>query len=153
AGRGRASLARCASDHSPRSWRRASASASRRSRREPPGPCSRSRPAGAAVGLLTSGLVIGAIAIPVTGRVASALAAEDPGCIVLDEIAGQLIASSVVPLVASPSPRLAPVPWIASFLAFRLFDVWKPGPIRGWQRLPGGLGIVVDDAAAGVLAA
>jgi phosphatidylglycerophosphatase A len=107
----------------------------------------------AAVGLLTSGLVIGAIAIPVTGRVAAALAAEDPGCIVLDEIAGQLIASSVVPLVASPSPRLAAVPWIASFLAFRLFDVWKPGPIRGWQRLPGGLGIVVDDAAAGVLAA
>ena len=107
----------------------------------------------AAVGLLTSGLLVGAIAIPITGRVAAALDSKDPRCIVLDEIAGQLIASSAVPLVASPFPRLAAASWIVSFLAFRLFDVWKPGPIRGWQRLPGGLGIVVDDAAAGVLAA
>lgn len=107
----------------------------------------------AGVGLLTSGLVVAALAVPVTGKVAAALGASDPGCIVLDEIAGQLIASAVVPLFAYPSPRVAAAAWIASFLAFRLFDVWKPGPIRGWQRLPGGWGIVVDDVAAGALAA
>jgi len=107
----------------------------------------------AGVGLLTSGLVIAAAAVPVTGRAAEALGGSDPGCIVLDEIAGQWIASAVVPLFAYPSPRAAAGAWIASFLAFRLFDVWKPGPIREWQDLPGGWGIVVDDVAAGVLAA
>jgi phosphatidylglycerophosphatase A len=89
----------------------------------------------------------------VTTRVAVALADSDPGCIVLDEIAGQLVASAVVPLFAYPSPRAAAAVWIVSFLAFRLFDVWKPGPIRGWQSLPGGWGIVIDDLAAGALAA
>ena len=107
----------------------------------------------AGVGLLTSGLVLALLAVPITGKAAAALGAGDPGCIVLDEIAGQLIASSVVPLVAPPYPRGAAAVWIASFLAFRLFDIWKPGPIRRWQALPGGLGIVVDDVAAGVLAA
>jgi phosphatidylglycerophosphatase A len=43
--------------------------------------------------------------------------------------------------------------WFVSFLAFRLFDVWKPGPIRSWQALPDGWGIVIDDVAAGGLAA
>ncbi|HEV8609499.1 MAG TPA: phosphatidylglycerophosphatase A [Thermoanaerobaculia bacterium] len=107
----------------------------------------------AGVGLLTSGLILAAAGVPLTGRVAEALGGSDPGCIVLDEIAGQLIASAVVPLFAYPSPSAAAAAWGASFLAFRLFDVWKPGPIRGWQDLPGGWGIVVDDVAAGVLAA
>jgi phosphatidylglycerophosphatase A len=107
----------------------------------------------AAVGLLTSGLAIALAAVGITDRVAEFLGREDPGCIVLDEVAGQLLASAVVPLFAYPSPGLAAVAWIASFLTFRLFDVWKPGPIRGWQDLPGGRGIVVDDVAAGALAA
>jgi phosphatidylglycerophosphatase A len=107
----------------------------------------------AAVGLLMSGLVVAAAAVPLTGRVAAALGGSDPGCIVLDEIAGQLIASGVVPLFAYPSPAVAASVWVASFLAFRLFDVWKPGPIRAWQDLPGGWGIVIDDVAAGILAA
>ena len=106
----------------------------------------------AGVGLLTSGLVLAAAAVPLTGRVAEALGGSDPGCIVLDEIAGQLIASAVVPLFAYPSPGAAATAWAASFISFRLFDVWKPGPIRGWQDLPAGWGIVVDDVAAGVLA-
>jgi phosphatidylglycerophosphatase A len=107
----------------------------------------------AGVGLLTSGLLLAAGAVPVTGRAAQVLGGNDPGCIVLDEIAGQLIASAVVPLFDYPSPRAAAAAWGASFLAFRLFDVWKPGPIRRWQELPGGWGIVVDDVAAAVLAA
>lgn len=107
----------------------------------------------AGVGLLTSGLLVGAAAVPVTTRISVALADSDPGCIVLDEIAGQLIASAVVPLFAYPSPGAAAAVWITSFLAFRVFDVWKPGPIRDWQDLPGGWGIVIDDLAAGALAA
>lgn len=107
----------------------------------------------AGVGLLTSGLLVAFLAVPITGKAAAALGASDPGCIVLDEIAGQLIASSVVPLFAYPSPRVGAAVWIVSFLAFRLFDVWKPGPIRGWQSLPGGWGIVVDDVAAAALGA
>ena len=107
----------------------------------------------AAVGLLTSGLAIALLAVPVVGRAAAAMGREDPGCIVLDEIAGQLLASAVVPLFAYPTPGAALAAWAVSFFAFRLFDVWKPGPIRGWQALPGGWGIVVDDVAAGVLAA
>jgi phosphatidylglycerophosphatase A len=107
----------------------------------------------AAVGLLTSGLVIAAAGVGISGRVAELLGRKDPGCIVVDEIAGQLLACSVVPLFGYPSPPTAAAAWIASFLAFRLFDIWKPGPIRRWQDLPGGWGIVVDDVAAGVLAA
>lgn len=107
----------------------------------------------AAVGLLMSGLVVAVAAVPITGRVAAALGFKDPGCIVLDEIAGQLLASAVVPLFAFPSPARSAAAWAASFFAFRLFDVWKPGPIRAWQDLPRGWGIVVDDVAAGALAA
>ena len=107
----------------------------------------------AAVGLLMSGLVIALAGVGISGRVAEVLGRKDPGCIVLDEIAGQLLASAVVPLFPYPSALSAATAWVASFLAFRLFDVWKPGPIHGWQALPGGWGIVVDDVAAGALAA
>jgi phosphatidylglycerophosphatase A len=107
----------------------------------------------AAVGLLMSGVAISLLAVPIVGRAAAAKGREDPGCIVLDEIAGQLLASAVVPLFAYPTPGASLAAWVMSFLAFRLFDVWKPGPIRGWQSLPGGWGIVVDDVAAGLLAA
>lgn len=107
----------------------------------------------AAVGLLMSGLVIAVAGIGISGRVAEFLGRKDPGCIVLDEIAGQLVASAVVPLFSYPSAPAAATAWVASFLAFRLFDVWKPGPIDRWQALPGGWGIVVDDVAAGALAA
>jgi phosphatidylglycerophosphatase A len=107
----------------------------------------------AAVGLLTSGLIIALAGVGISGRVAAVLGREDPGCIVIDEIAGQLLACAVVPLFAYPSAGSAAVAWITSFVAFRLFDVWKPGPIHGWQSFPGGWGIVVDDVAAGALAA
>ncbi|MEO8431273.1 MAG: phosphatidylglycerophosphatase A [Acidobacteriota bacterium] len=42
--------------------------------------------------------------------------------------------------------------WLVSFVAFRIFDVWKPGPLRGLQDLPGGLGIMIDDVLAGAIA-
>ena len=78
---------------------------------------------------------------------------KDPGAIVLDELAGQFIASAAVPLFAYASSARELFAWGVSFLAFRIFDVWKPGPIRRIQDLPEGLGIVLDDVLAGFLAA
>ena len=48
-----------------------------------------------------------------------------------------------------------PVTWptaIMGFALFRLFDIWKPGPVRWAERLPGGWGVMADDAVAGCLA-
>jgi phosphatidylglycerophosphatase A len=107
----------------------------------------------AGVGLLVSGLAIGAVGIPLSTRVARALGAKDPGCVVIDEFAGQFLAASPVPFFRFASPSAAAAAWIVSFFLFRLFDVWKPGPVERLQDLPEGLGIVVDDILAGLLAA
>jgi len=109
---------------------------------------------GVAVGLLTSGLLVGLIGVAAAEPVCRALGEEDPGCVVIDEISGQLIASAAVPLLAPySSPRIAMGSWIASFVLFRFYDIVKPGPIHGLQRLPGGWGVVVDDVAGGIAAA
>jgi phosphatidylglycerophosphatase A len=76
---------------------------------------------------------------------------KDDGRIVIDEIAGQLIALAPL-LVLGGADSLA---WIVTgFVAFRVFDVWKPGPAR-WleENLSGGAGVVMDDVMAGVFAA
>jgi phosphatidylglycerophosphatase A len=106
-----------------------------------------------AVGLLASGLATAAIAIPLTTRASRAMGMKDPGAIVLDEFAGQFIASAAVPLFSYASSAREILAWAVSFVAFRIFDVWKPGPIRRIQDLPEGLGIVLDDVLAGFLAA
>lgn len=106
----------------------------------------------AALGLLMSGLVVAAIGVPAASRVARQLGVKDPGCIVIDEIAGQLLACAAIPLVSSSSASTGAFLWITSFLAFRLFDIWKPGPVRWLQDLPEGWGVVADDVVAGLLA-
>jgi phosphatidylglycerophosphatase A len=106
-----------------------------------------------AVGLLMSGLALALAAIPVSTRAGRALGQTDPGCIVLDEVAGQLLASCPVPLFVYPSRAASAAVWLLSFLAFRFFDVVKPGAVRRLQALPEGLGIVADDVLAGLLAA
>lgn len=70
---------------------------------------------------------------------------KDPGCIVSDELAGQWLTLLCVP-DAWPW-------WLAAFALFRLFDITKPWPMRQLERLPGGIGIVADDLAAGAYAA
>ena len=107
----------------------------------------------AAVGLLASGLLTFAAGVPITTRASRAMGAKDTGAIVLDEFAGQFLASAAVPLFSYASAPRAAIAWIGSFLAFRIFDVWKPGPIRRIQDLPDGLGIMIDDVLAGLLAA
>jgi phosphatidylglycerophosphatase A len=107
----------------------------------------------AAAGLLMSGLLIAFAGVFASSKTARILGAKDPGCIVIDEVAGQLLASAAVPLFQYPSARLEGAAYLASFFLFRLFDVWKPGPIHKLQDLPEGWGIVADDVAAGLLAA
>ena len=86
-------------------------------------------------------------------RYSRAAAGEDPGEVVIDEVAGQWIA--LLPLVTG-SLSLADYALLAlpAFIAFRLFDIWKPWPV-GWldRNLKGGLGIMMDDVAAGAYAA
>ncbi len=80
----------------------------------------------------------------------------DPGWIVIDEVAGQWIALFPVSLGAwqagVSSSALWPG-WIAAFVLFRLFDIWKPGPVGWADRQGGALGVMLDDAVAGALAA
>jgi phosphatidylglycerophosphatase A len=76
--------------------------------------------------------------------VAPSFGLKDPGQIVVDEIAGYLVTVFMMPA----SWKL----WLAGFLLFRLFDVWKPPPCRRLEALPGGTGIVADDLMAGVYA-
>jgi len=103
--------------------------------------------------LLMSGLLVAFVGVFVSSKTARILAAKDPGCIVIDEVAGQLLATAAVPLFRYPSARAEAAAYLLSFFLFRLFDVWKPGPIGKLQDLPEGWGIVADDVAAGLLAA
>ncbi len=107
----------------------------------------------AGVGLLASGLAIGMVGVPAATRVARAMAVKDPSCVVVDEFAGQFLAASPVPLFRFETDSARAAAWILSFLLFRLFDIWKPGPVRRLQELPEGWGIVLDDLLAGLLAA
>jgi phosphatidylglycerophosphatase A len=67
----------------------------------------------------------------------------DPSFVVIDEIAGFVVTVAYLPATL---PVLA-----AGFLVFRAFDITKPMPVAVFERLPGGLGIVADDIAAGLL--
>lgn len=70
--------------------------------------------------------------------------AHDPRQVVIDEIAGYFVT-----VLALPKD---PLTLGAAFLAFRIFDIWKPFPIRRVEKLPRGYGIVLDDVVAGVYA-
>jgi len=71
---------------------------------------------------------------------------EDPGWVVIDEVAGQWIA--LLGLAHFSWPGVA-----AAFLLFRLFDIWKPGPVGWADRQGGGTAIMMDDLIAGAMAA
>lgn len=114
-----------------------------------------------AVHVLTGfpGVVIATLLITALGLWAIGQQADgetDPPEIVIDEVAGQFIALWPVSagIAISGAAPLALWPgWIAAFLAFRLFDIWKPGPIRRAEQLPGAKGVMADDLVAGVAAA
>jgi phosphatidylglycerophosphatase A len=93
--------------------------------------------------IIALGFALGVWACDVAGR---ALAVDDHRALVWDEFVGLWIA--LLPALAAPWWAV-----ILGFALFRLFDVWKPWPIRVFdRRLKGGLGVMVDDVVAGVFA-
>ncbi len=93
---------------------------------------------------LAVGIVFG-IGVAAAGRSEILLGRQDPGQVVIDELAGQMVA-----FLLKPAAKWELL--LAGFVAFRLFDIWKPFPARQAERLPGGWGIMVDDIVAGAYA-
>jgi phosphatidylglycerophosphatase A len=99
-----------------------------------------------AVWLALFGVLLIAPAIWAAGRMAKDTGIKDPQIVVIDEVVGQWITLAGASTLNAKS-------WIAAFALFRLFDIWKPPPVRQLERIPGGTGIVLDDAMAGIYAA
>jgi phosphatidylglycerophosphatase A len=78
------------------------------------------------------------------GVAATRLGKPDPGPVVIDEVAGQMVSLLFL------APTMATL--IAGFLLFRLFDIWKPFPVRRLEKLPAASGIMTDDLMAAVYA-
>lgn len=77
-------------------------------------------------------------------RVEAVLERKDPGVIVIDEVAGMMVAVLLLPRTLGVL--------LCAFLLFRLFDIWKPFPAGEAQALRGGFGVVADDLIAGAYA-
>jgi len=115
-------------------------------------------------------LALGAIGVWSASRAESYAGIEDPQFVVIDEVAGQHLAL-LLPLIPIALPHLTAhmdlsvftiffalslVNWkylLLGFILFRVFDIWKPWPIRRVEKLPGGWGIMADDWMAGIYAA
>ncbi len=89
------------------------------------------------------------IGIPICGKTAQLMGVHDDGRIVWDEFVGQSMA--IIPLIFFAQVTLLNV--ALAFVFFRLFDIWKPWPIRYFDRnVHGGFGIMFDDILAGLMA-
>jgi phosphatidylglycerophosphatase A len=97
-----------------------------------------------ALATLAAAVLITLIGIPASTIVARESGRKDPGFVVIDEVAGQLFALT---LMRPDWPHA-----LIALILFRLFDIWKPWPIRKLEALPNGTGIMLDDVAAGLLA-
>lgn len=93
-------------------------------------------------------LAVTLVGIPAATIVARESGRKDPQQVVIDEVAGQMIA-------LLGFPYFLPLNWkylLAGLILFRAFDIVKPPPVRQLEKLPGGWGIMLDDVAAGLLA-
>ena len=115
-------------------------------------------------------ILLGLAGVWAAHRAADYSGIKDPQFVVIDEVAGQHL-TLVLPLIPIAMPSLQShmdfsvyaifaalslVNWkylLAGFLLFRLFDIWKPYPIKNLENLPGGWGVMADDWLAGVYAA
>jgi phosphatidylglycerophosphatase A len=75
-----------------------------------------------------------------SGVAARYFGSKDPGAVVIDEVAGQLVTLLLIPLSMTGA--------VVGFLIFRLFDIVKPWPADRLEALPGGLGVMADDLMA-----
>jgi phosphatidylglycerophosphatase A len=80
------------------------------------------------------------------GLTAQLLKNKDPQQVVIDEVLGQWV-------TLAGATRVNWKTFVIGFALFRLFDIWKPAPVRGFESLPGGQGIVADDLMAGLYGA
>jgi phosphatidylglycerophosphatase A len=115
-------------------------------------------------------VILGAIGVWSSARVAEYSGVKDPQFIVIDEVAGQHL-TLLLPLIPIALPHLSEhfdfsgyaiffalslVNWkylLLGFILFRVFDIWKPFPVRRLERLPHGWGVMADDWMASVYAA
>jgi phosphatidylglycerophosphatase A len=102
--------------------------------------------------LRTTVALVVVIAVTLAGtwaatRAEKLLGKKDPGAVVVDEVAGQLITFLFVPWDAGAWALML------GFVLFRVFDIWKPYPVRRLERLESGLGVMADDVLAGAYAA
>jgi phosphatidylglycerophosphatase A len=89
-------------------------------------------------------VAVSALGVAAASWVARRAGQEDPGLVVVDEVAGMWVTLAFLPV----TPLLAAL----GFVAFRVMDVFKPWPARNLEDLPGGWGIMADDLMAGVYA-
>jgi phosphatidylglycerophosphatase A len=115
-------------------------------------------------------VLLGAIGVWSAEKTAAYAGIKDPSFVVIDEVAGMHL-TLLLPLIPIALPNLRShmdlsqfaiffalslVNWkylLIGFLLFRVFDIWKPYPLRRLELLPGGWGIMADDWVAGVYAA
>jgi phosphatidylglycerophosphatase A len=101
---------------------------------------------------LTAAMLLAISLVTIAGtwaatRAEKVMQRKDPSAVVIDEVAGQMIALLT-------GPFWLPTWWsiFSAFILFRLFDIWKPYPIRRFEALESGLGIMADDLLAGIYA-
>jgi phosphatidylglycerophosphatase A len=108
-------------------------------------------------GLALATLAIFALGWWATARYTATAKSHDPSEVVIDEVAGQLIALWPLSLGlwhAGAAPEVFPNPgWVGAFLMFRLFDIWKPWPVSRADAMDTPLGVMLDDVLAGLYAA
>ena len=93
---------------------------------------------------LSAACLITVIGVFAAANVSRSVGREDPGIVVIDEVAGQLVALLFLPFSI--------LNVIGATVLFRVFDIWKPFPIRRLEPLTNGVGIMADDILAGVYA-
>lgn len=98
------------------------------------------------LGILSAALLLLLPAIWSATETERILQKHDPGIVVVDEVLGQWVALTGATVWNWKT-------YLAAFVLFRLFDIWKPQPVRAAEALPGGTGIVTDDLIAGLYAA
>jgi phosphatidylglycerophosphatase A len=97
-------------------------------------------------GVALAAIGVTAIGVWAASVVAHEIGKKDPQIVVVDEVAGMLVTMLPMQVVSWQAV-------LAGFAAFRLFDVVKPWPVRSFEKLPGGWGIVLDDVVAGMFGA
>ncbi len=92
--------------------------------------------------VLALAIVLTVVGVWAAGEVCTSTATSDPQIVVIDEVVGVLVT------LAASSPSWTSV--VLGVVLFRMFDQWKPWPARSLESLHGGMGVVMDDVAAGV---